>query len=1387
MTSKSNHPEITPEALDLVQQIGQDLVTTWQQSDPISALNSTLRHILQQVDERVITDQKISAIVYIYDEAEGFHSGEAIGPLKEYMQKYPPRKGGTAEYIIQQKKPLFVDDVSTMPPGSPPLSKWAKEHGVKSLANLPLLVGEGGQQTVVGTLILNLQMAHSFDQEQQDILRLFATQAAIALQNARVHRRRLLEIAAIRRISELTTTGKPGQVETMIARQAVELTRAAYATLWSVGQAGVMLQLKGAFYTGPWEPPQQTLSIDNSSINGYVALTKKSYYSANLHDDPYYARWHSHIKAAMCVPLLIRQELMGTLYVATTNENGVSENNRGFIEQLAHHAAIALHNARLLEQEHQSRVQAEAFQAIIAELRTTLDLKKVGDVILTQLKRIIPFQTASLQQIDRHDHRTLFAAKGFDINRAKSHFTRDVGDDPIIAEVVQSKSVTILSDVNQYEHWDTELDTINSWAGVPLVIDDEVIGLLTLDHGQPGFYTADNHNQILETFGHHASMAIRNAQLFSREQRRSKDLDALNQSALELGALSQTPAVYRAVVDAVVDTLHCDYCTVFLWNREKGTLVTEESGGTLFEQSPKLEFAPGEGLAGFVYQHNRALIVPDTTQDGRYKPRESGKPDEPRSMMLAPLRAGAQPIGVVSADMGRIDAFDDEDLRLLETLVSHAGAVLQNIRYLNDLQVLHTTASELTQKNTEREIYELVVDAAARSLRCNHSTLFIYDRLSGRLVARARKGVPQNSPEPHRFKPGEGLAGQAFETGRAQLVNDAAKEPHFIKGVVTPHSAPRSMVLAPVIAENTVIGVLTADKDEINGFTSNNLEILETLALDAGIAINLRKERDRLQAITRFQQAISNILLEAEQLEQIRENLGALMDVSSIFIGLLNEPTATLHFPLAYQEGQCIPDHQKTEGRIYSACRFGTRRGVTEWVINHKESLLITTPTDWTPLAAEIDEKFRKSVQSTLVVPMMLQEKPIGVIGLQNFHRSHVFDVADRRVLETVAAQAAIAIDNARLYEGEQAQIERLSTLFNIGQKITAAEQLDEILDTITEDVVNLVKARRSLFLLVDSETRQVTGRRGHGYSTGEMEAISFDEVEAGVSGWVLKHKMPVLVEDAQTDPRNTGIALEKAIHFKTSPLIVAPLLLRGEVIGTLTAVNDSGDPPFTDEDRRTVVMLADQAAIAIDNVERLQRRIKELEAVNEFQHRISDINTVEQELEDIYTSAVEVMSDLMDTRNMYIALYDQPNQMIEFGLVREGGKPMPKGKMWKSRQLGERKGLTEWVIRHKKSLLVDKDFDDWAAKQKDVEVYEGVTKCWLGAPMIFRDRVIGVIGLQNFEREHVFDQNHKRLLEMIAGQAAVAIDNAHKLDRRLAELRAISRFQQQIIRIGTE
>jgi signal transduction histidine kinase len=128
------------------------------------------------------------------------------------------------------------------------------------------------------------------------------------------------------------------------------------------------------------------------------------------------------------------------------------------------------------------------------------------------------------------------------------------------------------------------------------------------------------------------------------------------------------------------------------------------------------------------------------------------------------------------------------------------------------------------------------------------------------------------------------------------------------------------------------------------------------------------------------------------------------------------------------------------------------------------------------------------------------------------------------------------------------------------------------------------VRADKSLILLADVEKERLTRVVGHGYTQAQLNEHTFEEFQDGISGWVLREKVPTLSVDIQTDKRNRGKALASARQSSDRSAAIAPLLIEDEVIGTLAVVNSQQAKSFRLDDLNLVTMLAGQAAIAIQN-----------------------------------------------------------------------------------------------------------------------------------------------------------------------------------------------------------
>ena len=187
----------------------------------------------------------------------------------------------------------------------------------------------------------------------------------------------------------------------------------------------------------------------------------------------------------------------------------------------------------------------------------------------------------------------------------------------------------------------------------------------------------------------------------------------------------------------------------------------------------------------------------------------------------------------------------------------------------------------------------------------------------------------------------------------------------------------------------------------------------------------------------------------------------------------------------------------------------------------------------------------------------------------------------------------------------------------------------------------------------------------------------------------------------------------------------------------------------------------------------------------------------MEEQINAVIRRIEPALSSLLDTRNLYVALCDHDHAGIQFVFAKQNGKDVALGtddcpEVYRDRPFGS--GLTEYVICRDEPLLIEADFDRHV-QGLHISAFSIGTKCWLGAPLKVGRDVLGVIGLQNFEAERVFDESHRRVLATVASQAAVAVANARlyqnlkrkswDIEHANQELQVLSGIYEQIIQQG--
>jgi GAF domain-containing protein/anti-sigma regulatory factor (Ser/Thr protein kinase) len=333
--------------------------------------------------------------------------------------------------------------------------------------------------------------------------------------------------------------------------------------------------------------------------------------------------------------------------------------------------------------------------------------------------------------------------------------------------------------------------------------------------------------------------------------------------------------------------------------------------------------------------------------------------------------------------------------------------------------------------------------------------------------------------------------------------------------------------------------------------------------------------------------------------------------------------------------------------------------------------------------------------------------------------------------------------------------------LLNLHREVVRRERtrVKRILKQVSDTAAKLIDLD-SFYVALLSET------------TGQLEfpfAVSNShELETGKGKWaprpykggaalpdyVIEIGHPVL---AEPDLEGWMTANKVAYWEDQIPLswLGAPMVVGTKVLGVLVAENYDKARAFDSGTSTVLSSIASRTATAIANARLYER----LDRLNEVGQRLT--SGIRLRRDEILELIYEQASQLMDTRNMYIALYDEETDMVSFGLAMQDGRRVhvEEEEGLAPRKAG--KGRTEEIIRTQKSVLhrTKREAEEWYAEH--VEYIGKIANSWLGVPMMVGEKVLGVIATYNWERENAYDKDDLEILQTMANQAAIAIDNA--------------------------
>lgn len=655
-------------------------------------------------------------------------------------------------------------------------------------------------------------------------------------------------------------------------------------------------------------------------------------------------------------------------------------------------------------------------------------------------------------------------------------------------------------------------------------------------------------------------------------------------------------------------------------------------------------------------------------------------------------------------------------------------------RQLRELRVLNAITLAGTEVTSEDEIIERVVQIVSTVynevcgvllLNKQGDMLLPHPSYSGANVEDWKDGTPIT----------QGVTGKSVRLGIPIRLGDVTQDSSFIE--IAPGM--RSELCVPIRVNKKIIGVFNVESRQPNAYDEEDEQFLETVAGTLGTALekarlyeNERRRRMEAEALREATASLSVHIELAPLLEQILVSARQLVpyDSASIFFGTEDggmEIVAAKGFP---------PDLGLIGKKVPPTAKW------KELTSSRRPMIMENTQTDPRFEQWPGSEKIR----SWMGVPMISQDEVVGFINLDS-HRPNAFSERDVTLIQTFANSAAVAIQNAILFQAEREQRKREESMLDLMRITTSTLELDKIMQTILQHMLKLIPSDSGTIQLLEGTKLRIAAAQG--FAEGVLAVGQILNVQDSIlKQQAIQTFQPVWTNNTREDPDYKFIeGAEKVNSF-----LIVPLVYKGEVIGLATLGSHQLNH-YTPQDADFAFAVANQAAIAIGNARLYQQALQASER-RAILHRISqDIVRFTQDTEKIYSAIHEAAAKLMPCDVFLITLVNDDKREITAIYAVEAGK------RYAPESVPAQKGLSTEIINSGRSVILKDEPDIKQTKAIRFGSPRRVRSV-VAVPMRIGNKVIGMISAQSYE-PNSYGEEELALLEMLATHAATAIENA--------------------------
>ncbi len=956
----------------------------------------------------------------------------------------------------------------------------------------------------------------------------------------------------------------------------------------------------------------------------------------------------SGFRTVLCVPLVREASVVGAIVIRRLEPRPFTEGQIELVQIFADQAAIAIENVRLFTElgaRNRDLTEALEQQTATAEIlrvisRSQTDVRPVFDAIMESAVRLCKGDTGTVFDYDGH---VVTAVAEYNARPAGID-TRDqvvVGRSPSL-ETVTGKAILLrrvvhCPDIEEATDVPGTVAIARAWpyrtiVSVPLLRDGESIGTINVARSKAKAFSTSEID-LLETFADQAVIAIENVRLFTQLQARNRDLtEALDQQTATseiLRVISSSPTDVRPVFDTIVDSAGrlCGAESAVVY-RFEGDAVDVVAGYNLSPEtmaSYRQRFPRPLRDTDHLWRitDGSVLNVADIEKDTETSPTVAAiyRARGVRSAVWVPMLRGGRTIGAINVAHRDVGAFSAARVQLLKTFADQAVIAIENVRLFTELEARNRDLTEtlarqvatgevlraISQAQTDAQpVFDIIATSARRLCGASYGQvqlvrgdaihLAALDNIDADAAEAIRRAYPLRIEE-------GSLGGRVIRRRTVVQISDVLEDTTYAYKNTWEASGLRSVLGVPMLRDGEPIGVIAVARREPGSFSEHQVDLLETFADQAVIAIENVRLFKELQARNReLTEALDTQTATSEILRTISRSR---TDVQPVFDAIAESALRLLRgwgALVVRFDGRLMHAAAIRGGVPGSADALRARfprplqRGefAAEIILDREVKQIVDVESADVPQALRAGARER-GWRANLGVPMLHHGEPIGMITVTRAAPG-AYAPHEVELLKTFADQAVIAIENARLLAELQARtadltrsVDELTALGEVGRALSSTLDLETVLQTIVTRAVEIAGTAGCAIWEYDEPHGEFRLRASHYADASDvavMQALGRTTtipIGQGVTSHVVDRREPVQIHDITVPGAYESPIRRPLVEAGHRALLGVPLISEDEVIGVLT-VTRKRPGAFEPETVRLLSTFGTQSALAIQN-----------------------------------------------------------------------------------------------------------------------------------------------------------------------------------------------------------